>query len=89
MMYLNAICNFGHKFKDLFNFHRISYKIWTVDMRKECLITVHIDIWNNASQAQLKIDAILNYHIDNESDLFTAHGMQNLNWLNLDVETEK
>lgn len=51
MMYLNAICDFGHKFKDLFNFHRISYKISTVDMRKECLITVHIDVLNNASQA--------------------------------------
>lgn len=55
MMYLNAICDFDHKFKDLFNFDRISYKISTVDMRKECLITVHIDVLNNASQAQLKI----------------------------------
>lgn len=51
MMYLNAICDFGHKFKDLFNFHRISYKISTVDMRKECLIAVHIDVLNNANQA--------------------------------------
>lgn len=50
-MYLNAICDFGHKFKDLFNFHRINYKISLVDMRKESLITVHIDVLNNASQA--------------------------------------
>lgn len=49
MMYLNVICDFGYKFKDLFNFYRISYKIFIVDMRKECLIIVYIDVLNNVS----------------------------------------
>lgn len=49
MMYLNVISDFGYKFKDLFNFYRISYKIFIVDMRKECLIIVYIDVLNNVS----------------------------------------
>lgn len=49
MMYLNVICDFDYKFKDLFNFDRISYKIFIVDMRKECFIIVYIDVLNNVS----------------------------------------